>query len=169
LAQVLEAGTLSPAQAATDRRAHTITAWLGEHADQVAAHVVTIEPDGPGVIVVCTDGLWNYLDTVEELAAALPAQAFEAPLDAARRLVEIALQSGGRDNITVAVLPFVGASIGTSVLALGQGGDASTQPARVGHPPTQRCPLSAPPHQAERKRSNLRVPVIFGSSDWHMV
>jgi serine/threonine protein phosphatase PrpC len=113
LAQVLEAGTLSPAQAAADRRAHAITAWLGEHADQVVAHVVTIEPDGPGVIVVCTDGLWNYLDTVEELAAALPAQAFEVPLDAARRLVEIALQSGGRDNITVAVLPFVGASIGS--------------------------------------------------------
>ncbi|MDQ2882197.1 MAG: serine/threonine-protein phosphatase [Actinomycetota bacterium] len=105
LAQVIAAGTLSPAQAAADRRAHAITAWLGEDAGQVDPHIVTIEPDGPGVVVVCTDGLWNYLDTVDELAAALPAQALEAPLDAARRLVEIALHSGGHDNVTVAVLP----------------------------------------------------------------
>ncbi|MGH3780570.1 MAG: PP2C family protein-serine/threonine phosphatase [Pseudonocardiaceae bacterium] len=107
LAQVLAAGTLSPAQAAADRRAHAITAWLGEDAGQVDPHVVTIEPDGPGVVVVCTDWLWNYLDTVDELAAALPAQALEAPLDAARQLVEIALHSGGHDNVTVAVLPVV--------------------------------------------------------------
>jgi len=107
LAQALAAGVLSPAQAAADRRAHAITAWLGDEADQVDPHVVTIEPEGPGVVVVCTDGLWNYLDTVDELSAALPADALEAPLDAARRLVEIALDRGGRDNITVAVLPFV--------------------------------------------------------------
>ena len=107
LAQTLAAGALSPAQAAADRRAHAITAWLGDEADQVAPHVVTIEPEGPGVVVVCTDGLWNYLDTVDELSAALPADALEAPLDAARRLVEIALHRGGRDNVTVAVLPFV--------------------------------------------------------------
>lgn len=107
LAQVLAAGTLSPAQAATDRRAHAITAWLGEDADQLDPHVVTIEPEGPGVVVVCTDGLWNYLDTVDELSAALPADALEAPLGAARRLVEIALHRGGRDNVTVAVLPFL--------------------------------------------------------------
>ncbi|MGH3832779.1 MAG: PP2C family protein-serine/threonine phosphatase [Pseudonocardiaceae bacterium] len=106
LAQALAAGTLSPAQAAADRRAHAITAWLGEDAERVDPHVVTIEPEGPGVIVICTDGLWNYLDTVEELSAALPPDAFEAPLEAARQLVEIALHRGGRDNITVAVLPF---------------------------------------------------------------
>ncbi len=110
LAGVVAAGTLSPAQAAADRRAHSITAWLGEDASQVNPHVVTIEPEGPGVVVVCTDGLWNYLDTVDELASALPAQALEAPLDAARQLVEIALQSGGHDNVTVAVLPVVSAS-----------------------------------------------------------
>jgi serine/threonine protein phosphatase PrpC len=112
LTQVLAAGTLSPAQAAADRRAHAITAWLGRDADQVDPHVVTIEPAGSGVVVVCTDGLWNYLDTVDELAAAVPAQALAAPLDVARLLVEIALHSGGRDNVTVAVLPFVCEPIG---------------------------------------------------------
>lgn len=107
-AQALAAGVLSPAQAAADRRAHAITAWLGEDADHADPHIVTIEAEEPGVVVVCTDGLWNYLDTVEELAAALPAQTWKFPLDAARRLVEIALCCGGRDNITVAVLPVAG-------------------------------------------------------------
>ncbi|MGH3696090.1 MAG: PP2C family protein-serine/threonine phosphatase [Pseudonocardiaceae bacterium] len=108
LTQVVAAGTMSLAQAAADRRAHAITAWLGEDADRIDPHVVTIEPEGPGVVVVCTDGLWNYLDTVEELVAALPAHAFDAPFEAARQLVEVALHRGGRDNVTVAVVPFGG-------------------------------------------------------------
>lgn len=106
LAQELATGTLTLAEAVTDRRAHAITAWLGQDADKVAPHVVTIEPEDPGVVVVCTDGLWNYLDKVDDLVAALPAEAVEAPLHAARELVEVALHRGGHDNITVAVLPF---------------------------------------------------------------
>ncbi len=106
LAQGLAAGTLTLAEAAFDRRAHAITAWLGQDADQGAPHVVTVEPESPGVVVVCTDGLWNYLDGVDELAVALPAGALDAPLHAARALVEVALHRGGHDNITVAVLPF---------------------------------------------------------------
>lgn len=106
LMEVLSAGTMTPDQAAADRRAHAITAWLGADADQLDPHIITIKPAGPGVVVVCSDGLWNYLDTVEELAAALLPQALDAPLDAARRLVQIALHRGGHDNITVAVVPF---------------------------------------------------------------
>jgi len=106
LAQGLAAGTLTLPEAAADRRAHAITAWLGQDADDVAPHIVTVEPEGPGVVVVCTDGLWNHLDDVDELAAVLPAEALAAPLHAARELVEVALRCGGRDNITVAVLPF---------------------------------------------------------------
>jgi serine/threonine protein phosphatase PrpC len=116
LTQALAAGTLSPAQAAADRRAHAITAWLGEDADQVEPHVVTIEPEGPGVVVICTDGLWNYFDTVEELSEELPDDALEAPLDAARWLVELALLRGGHDNVTVAVVPFASRpATGTSI------------------------------------------------------
>lgn len=106
LARVLADGKLSRADAAADRRAHSITAWLGRDAIEVAPHVRTIEPEDQGVVVICTDGLWNYLDDVDELAAVLPADAHEAPLNAAQRLVDIALRSGGRDNITVAVIPF---------------------------------------------------------------
>jgi serine/threonine protein phosphatase PrpC len=106
LAEGLAAGTLTLAEAATDRRAHAITAWLGQDADKVAPHVVTVEPEVPGVVVVCTDGLWNYLDSVDELAAALPVEALDAPLHAACELIEVALRCGGHDNITVAIVPF---------------------------------------------------------------
>lgn len=107
LAQVLAAGTMTLADATADRRAHAITAWLGRDAAPLDPHVITIAPDGPGVMVVCSDGLWNYLDGVGELAAALPADASQAPLNAARELVEVALHAGGHDNITVVVLPFI--------------------------------------------------------------
>ncbi|HEX2297028.1 MAG TPA: PP2C family protein-serine/threonine phosphatase [Pseudonocardiaceae bacterium] len=105
LAQVVAAGELSVGEATADPRAHAITAWLGAAAECAVPHLVTIEPGSPGVVVICTDGLWNYLDDAAELAAALPAQALEAPLDAARELVDVALRCGGRDNVTVAVLP----------------------------------------------------------------
>jgi len=42
----------------------------------------------------------------------LPSDALEAPLEAARWLVKIALHCGGHDNVTVAVLPFPGHSAG---------------------------------------------------------
>jgi serine/threonine protein phosphatase PrpC len=132
LAQALAAGILSSAQAAADWRAHVITAWLGEGAGPLEPHVVTIEPEGPGAVVVCTDGLWNYLDTVDELATALGGDALTAPLTAAQRLVEIALHRGGHDNVTVAVLPFTGwrhpgrRASGRS----GRSGRSSAQPAR---------------------------------------
>lgn len=86
--------------------AHAITAWLGADADEVEPHIVTFEPAGPGIVVVCTDGLWNYLDSAEDLAAHLPGHAAAAPDEAARELLRVALEAGGRDNVTVAIVPF---------------------------------------------------------------
>jgi serine/threonine protein phosphatase PrpC len=108
LAATVAAGTMSYGQAAADRRAHAITAWLGADAGQVRPRVTTVHPGGPGAVLVCTDGLWNYLDSPAQLAAALPPDAAHAPLRAARQLVRTALRRGGRDNVTVAVLPVAG-------------------------------------------------------------
>lgn len=105
LAATAAAGTMSYAHAAADRRAHALTAWLGADAGQVRPRVATVRLDGPGALLVCTDGLWNYLDSPAQLAAALPRDTAAAPLAAARQLVRTALRSGGRDNVTVAVLP----------------------------------------------------------------
>jgi serine/threonine protein phosphatase PrpC len=101
-------GRMSAAEAAADRRAHALTAWLGVDHPDAAVHIETLRPTTSGVLVLCTDGLWNYRTTPEAIGAALPADAATDPLGAARELVEAALASGGRDNVTVAVLPLDG-------------------------------------------------------------
>lgn len=103
---MVAAGLMSEAEAYADRRAHAITGWLGADAGELDPHTVCVEPDGPGVVVVCTDGLWNYADSAADMAAAVPADARTQPLRAARQLVGVALDGGGHDNITVAVLAF---------------------------------------------------------------
>ena len=58
------------------------------------------------MLLLCSDGLWNYAPDPEALAAlAWPTGDREkAPLAVAQRLADHALEAGGRDNITVAVI-----------------------------------------------------------------
>ncbi|MET9145610.1 protein phosphatase 2C domain-containing protein [Streptomyces sp. NPDC004042] len=105
-AQMVAAGLMSEAQAYADERAHAITGWLGADAYELEPHTASFKPDRPGVVVVCTDGLWNYAETAEEMAEVLPRDAADRPLHSARVLVGHALDGGGHDNVTVALLPF---------------------------------------------------------------
>jgi serine/threonine protein phosphatase PrpC len=86
---------------------HVLTAWLGADAGQVRPHVQVFAPEGPGVVLVCSDGLWNYYPEAAALAAAVP-DAAAAPLAAARTRTRMAIEAGGRDNITVLTIPFPG-------------------------------------------------------------
>jgi serine/threonine protein phosphatase PrpC len=102
--QVAE-GLLSLEQAMRDPRSHSITRWIGPDAPARPARVMTLHPDRPGRLLLCSDGLWNYVPTpaaLGELIAGLPAEASAAAL--ARALTDTALVRGGRDNITVAVV-----------------------------------------------------------------
>ncbi|MFC6061806.1 protein phosphatase 2C domain-containing protein [Streptomyces ochraceiscleroticus] len=105
-AQMVANNLMSEAEAYSDERAHAITGWLGADAYELQPHTAAFRPDRPGVVVVCTDGLWNYTEAAAELAALLPPDAGERPLHSARTLVRHALDSGGHDNVTVAVVPF---------------------------------------------------------------
>ncbi|MDX6356394.1 MAG: hypothetical protein QOF98_3297 [Streptomyces sp.] len=105
-ARMVSAGLMTEAEAYADARAHAITGWLGADAVEVDPHVSAFQPEGPGVIVVCTDGLWNYAESAPEMAEAIPADARTRPLHSARALLGLALDGGGHDNVTVAVLPF---------------------------------------------------------------
>ncbi|MFE4641029.1 PP2C family serine/threonine-protein phosphatase [Streptomyces sp. NPDC056730] len=105
-AQMVAAGLMNEAEAYADARAHAITGWLGADAYELEPHTASFKPDRPGVVVVCTDGLWNYAEGADEMARALPADAARRPLHAAQVLVGHALDGGGHDNVTVAVLPF---------------------------------------------------------------
>src|SRR5947209_7790765 len=102
--QVAE-GRLSPAQAMVDPRSHSITHWIGADAPPRPPQVITHVPDRAGRLLLCTDGLWNYVATeaaLRSLIEALPSGASAAAV--ARELTETALTRGGRDNITVAVV-----------------------------------------------------------------
>lgn len=105
-AQMVAAGLMSEAEAYADERAHAITGWLGADAYELEPHTASFKPDRSGVVVVCTDGLWNYAEAAEEMARAIPADAAGRPLHSAQVLVGHALDGGGHDNVTVAVLPF---------------------------------------------------------------
>jgi serine/threonine protein phosphatase PrpC len=99
------AGLLSAQEAGADSRAHMITRWLGRDAPDQDPQLVTLRPTEAGRLVLCSDGLWNYAPDAANIAAlldGLPSGA--APIAAARALTDNALEAGGHDNITVAVV-----------------------------------------------------------------
>lgn len=105
---LVDAGAMDEQAAMRDPRAHTLLRWLGADTSPKPWSdncVRTLRTKGPGVLLLCSDGLWNYLSEPEALAA--PATG-AAPADAARELVDFALRCGGNDNITVAVAPVAG-------------------------------------------------------------
>ncbi|AUG80047.1 hypothetical protein CFP65_5339 [Kitasatospora sp. MMS16-BH015] len=104
-ARVVAAGLVGEAEAYADPRAHAITGWLGADAEDLEPHTVAFTPHVPGVLLICSDGLWNYAEAATDLAEVVRTDARAEPLAAARELVEYALAAGGHDNITVAVLP----------------------------------------------------------------
>jgi len=104
--QLVAAGVLTEAEALTSAHAHVVTGWLGADASDVAPHVASFTPPGPGVVLVCSDGLWNYEPEAAGLAARALPTALSDPLAAARALTEFALAQGGRDNITSVLVPF---------------------------------------------------------------
>ncbi|MGQ4389488.1 protein phosphatase 2C domain-containing protein [Streptomyces sp. SAS_270] len=111
-AQMVAAGLMNEAEAYADERAHAITGWLGADAYELEPHTASFKPDRPGVVVVCTDGLWNYAEAAEDMAEVVPLDAALRPLHSAQVLVGHALDGGGHDNVTVAIVPFPAPSQG---------------------------------------------------------
>jgi serine/threonine protein phosphatase PrpC len=97
-------GAMSLADAHSDPRAHVITRWLGPDAPDLDAPVVTVALEPGDRLLLCSDGLWNYVETPEALAALIAERAPAASAAGlARTLVAYARDCGGHDNITVAV------------------------------------------------------------------
>ena len=80
--------------------AHAITRWLGNDAPDLAPRVDSLDVDGPGWLLVCSDGLWNYASEPADLDAQVTAAGTTEPLTLARALVAFANAQGGQDNIT---------------------------------------------------------------------
>jgi serine/threonine protein phosphatase PrpC len=105
--ELVAAGLATPEEALASPQAHVITRWLGADMPDMAPHFRRFPPPGQGLLLVCSDGLWNYRPEAAGLAALLEfPQALAGPLAAAKRLVDFAVEEGGMDNITVALIPF---------------------------------------------------------------
>lgn len=102
-AAMVEGGVLTEEEAGNSLYAHAITAWLGAGSGEAEGHVATVDLPGPGALVLCTDGLWNYAPAAADIGALMP-RAWRDPAAAARASVEAALAAGGRDNVTVVVM-----------------------------------------------------------------
>ncbi|HKY66933.1 MAG TPA: hypothetical protein VJM49_11205, partial [Acidimicrobiales bacterium] len=113
---------------------HAITAWLGADAHELRAHLVSVDVAPGDLVLVCSDGLWNYAATDQALTgllqAALPPPGDPlAPAAVCERLVTWAIDQGGADNICVALAPVPGAD-GAPVVPLDAGAatDTPTEP-----------------------------------------
>jgi serine/threonine protein phosphatase PrpC len=109
LSQELIAAGASAESEVVQRGAHTLTRWLGADAESKPwsdSSVLTVTTAGPGWLLLCSDGLWNYLPEPADIARFCTGV---EPAAAARALVAHALQCGGHDNITVVVFPIGGA------------------------------------------------------------
>ncbi|HSK34237.1 MAG TPA: protein phosphatase 2C domain-containing protein, partial [Propionicimonas sp.] len=105
MAQAFIAEGMPRAEAESLPRGHAITKWLGRDALDTVPRIGHQAVTGPGWLVVCSDGLWNYASSPEELAAQVDAAAAgsDDPTEIAGRLVVWANGQGGKDNVTVAL------------------------------------------------------------------
>ncbi len=121
LREVVAAGEMTEVEARQSPHAHAITRWLGADAtENVDPSIVHFTIPGSGYLLLCTDGLWNYAPEASHLAKiiqqtsntdAIALQFFGHPtadvgaaIAISHSLVEFACNSGGHDNITVAIL-----------------------------------------------------------------
>jgi protein phosphatase len=94
----IKAGAISPAEARTSRFKNIITRSVGFERS-VAVDLMGIELQAGDRFVICCDGLSNLVEDGEILTMAEAAPLVEA----AERLVALANERGGDDNITVIV------------------------------------------------------------------
>jgi serine/threonine protein phosphatase PrpC len=90
---------------------HAITAWLGADAPEPHPHLAAVDAAPGDVMLVCSDGLWNYAPTDAAMGGLLAAELPDpggslGPLgEPCERLVSWAIDQGGMDNICVALAP----------------------------------------------------------------
>jgi serine/threonine protein phosphatase PrpC len=104
--EMVAAGLVSEDDAMALPGAHVVTGWIGADGPGTEPHVTTFTPPGPGVLLLCSDGLWNYRPGAAELAELALPGALTDPLGTAAALVSVALEAGGMDNITAVLAPY---------------------------------------------------------------
>jgi protein phosphatase len=105
--RLADAGIISQEKAATHRLRHVLTAYLGDNADDVQPDVQRLRLVDGDCLLLCTDGMTDLVHD-EDIAACLASKAKreggeESSAQVCQRLVDRALGTGGKDNVTVIV------------------------------------------------------------------
>ncbi len=137
-------GEMTEAEAAVHPQRHILTRALGV-SDYVEADMWELELRTGDRLVLCSDGLTNEVDS-DEMAGILGE--VDDPEEAAQRLVEVANEHGGADNITVVVID----------VQVGEEGDAGSGQG------TAAAPRSPPGWPRRRRPSTAAVPVVGAGS-----
>jgi serine/threonine protein phosphatase PrpC len=111
--ETVASGEMTESEAMDAPLAHALTKCLGplEVGD---GKIIEIDPDvrvrplpGPGHVILCTDGLWNYFPSAPDIAVLVQSAGAGANAAAiARVLVNHALAEGGGDNVSVGVCAY---------------------------------------------------------------
>jgi serine/threonine protein phosphatase PrpC len=100
---LVDIGELAPAEVASSRHRHVLTNALGGATDDVQVDTDHVGLKNGDRVLLCSDGLTDLVDD-EAITRTLS----EAPRssDACERLVQLALDGGGRDNVTAIVAAY---------------------------------------------------------------
>jgi PPM family protein phosphatase len=102
--QMVASGQMTREAASQSTHAHAITHWIGaDNREDSQPDLTTFEIPGPGWLVLCSDGLWNYLVHNQDLPQLIRAAPGPDATSITNHLVDFARARGGHDNITVAV------------------------------------------------------------------
>ncbi|HEV8244959.1 MAG TPA: protein phosphatase 2C domain-containing protein, partial [Polyangiaceae bacterium] len=99
--ELVAAGAITPEQAAVHPNAHHITRALGMHPKVVADVSAPLEPVPGDLVILCSDGLTDLVTDPEILSAATSTGDAQGVCE---NLVNLALERGGHDNVTVQCL-----------------------------------------------------------------
>ncbi|WP_104161765.1 PP2C family serine/threonine-protein phosphatase [Arthrobacter sp. ZGTC212] len=125
--ELVDMGQITPDEALIHPRRHVVTRALGTGSDTQADYwLIPVEPGDR--LLVCSDGLTGEVSD-GQLQQILSSVA--NPQDACAAMVQAALRSGGRDNITVLVVDVETANERTGQAAAGGSSAAEPQPAAV--------------------------------------
>ena len=100
---LVDTGQLAPGDVADSRHRHVLTNALGGSCEDVQVDTDRLQLEDGDRLLLCSDGLTDLVD--DETITSILLEATRSS-DACERLVQRALDSGGRDNVTVIVAAY---------------------------------------------------------------
>ena len=97
VAEQVRRNIISPQEAHSHPLRNRLTQSLSPRRAEIIPHIVQVPFTGDDTLVLCSDGLWGVIPEamLQVVANELP------PAEACRKLVQLAMDAGGPDNITV--------------------------------------------------------------------